>query len=80
MGICEFRSQVTKELDRIIMDLSYQTLEAINSVIADKVLPSIQKTLGEQEKGFKAIVDLRCSGLHKNSKAEQSRKTWDYCP
>ena len=57
MNIKEITTQVTRPLDEIRVDLNSQMLEVINSAIAEKVLPSIQKVLGVQVSGLNSARD-----------------------
>ena len=60
--------------------MNYQILEAINSAIADQVLPSIHNTPGTQAGGIKSKVDIRITALHRNCELEKSTETREYWP
>ena len=53
----EVSNQVTQKLDEIKMDSNSQILGANDSTISEKVLPSIQNTLGMQEKSKNIAMD-----------------------
>ena len=56
-----------------------QVLQAINSAIAVKVLPTLQSSLEAQGNGFGANVDARCSGRHRSLEVEMSSTTTERC-
>ena len=59
----ETASQMSKKLKEIKTDLNSQILQPINSAITEKVFPTLQTSLGMQENGFSAKVDLLANGL-----------------
>ena len=77
MDNCDVTNQVTRKLDVIKRDLTFQILEAKNSAISDKVLPSIQSNLGTQGTGENSKVDFR---LYRSSEVEDRRKAQEKCP
>ena len=58
---------VTRKLDEIREDLNRLILEVINSVIAEKVLPSIQKVLGAQKTGLNSTWNHWSGRLDRSS-------------
>ena len=56
------------------MDLNSQILEAINSAVAEKVIPSIQNTLGKQERRYKAPKMQWATQEHRSRKQENLGK------
>ena len=57
---------MTRKLDEIRSDLKTQILQVINSAIAEKVLPSIENVLGEQNLGSDAIKDPQSGRLDRS--------------
>ena len=47
---------------------------SINLAISEKLLPSIQNTLGSQRQGFRDDVDHRSSRLSRTTEAEISKR------
>ena len=45
----EITTHVTRKLDEIRSDLNSQIMETISTAIAEKLLPTIQKTFNKQE-------------------------------
>ena len=80
MTNCGKANQMSRKIDEIKADVYSQFLQAINSAIAKKVLPTLQNSLGTQKTGFNAKMDLRSSGLLRNSEVIIIRKTRKPCP
>ena len=71
---CKVTVQATGKLDEIKVDLNSQFSEAIKSTITEKVLPSIQSTLGKQGTGLNAKV------VRRSARLENSRNAQENCP
>ena len=64
----EISNQMSRKLNEIKSSLNIQIQEAISSAITEKILPSIQNTLGMQDRVNHTIVDRGSTGLHDSSK------------
>ena len=51
-------------------------MDSIKSAITEKILPSIQNTLGSQRPGYRDDVDHRSSRLSRTTEAESIKKAW----
>ena len=75
----ELANQMSKKEFENKMDSISQILRAINSAITEKIIPTLQNSLGMQGNGFSTKVDLRSSGLNRNPEVENSRKMRETC-
>ena len=64
----EISNQMSRKLNEIKNSLNIQIQDAISSAITDKILPSIQNTLGMQDIVNNTTVDRGSIGLHDSSK------------
>ena len=60
----EISSQMSRKLDEMKSDLNLQIMDAINSAIQEKVLPSIENTLNSVKTTQNTKWDLRSDGRH----------------
>ena len=65
----EVCSQASRRQNEIKDSLHFQTHNAITTTIAEKVLPSIQKTLDTHGRANFTVADQGSNGLHKSSRA-----------
>ena len=65
----ESSNQISRKLNEIKSSLNSQIQDAITTVIAEKVLPSIQNTLDTQGRGNYTMVDRGSSGLQESPRA-----------
>ena len=68
--LCEISSQVSQQFEELKSDLNTQSLEVINSDIAEKVLPSIENAIRPTKTGLNTKWDLRSDGLHQSEFAQ----------
>ena len=71
-------SQLSKELEQIKSDFYSQILLAINPANTEKVLSTLQISLGIYDSGIGAKVDFLSNRLRRNPGFETTRKTRDY--
>ena len=76
----EILNQMSRKLNEIRSSLNSQIQDAITTAIAEKVLPSIQNTLGVQGRSNFTVEDRRSSGLQVSPGAVNSQKTWGNHP
>ena len=55
-------------------------LQAINSTMTKKVLPTFQSSFLTKETGLTEKVDIQSSGLHRSQEVENCRKTQENLP
>ena len=60
----EISSQMSRKLDEMKSDLNLQIMDAINSAIQEKVLPSIENTLNSVKTTQNTKWDIRSDGRH----------------
>ena len=70
-------SESSKQMDGLRKDLNSQIIDAMNSVINEKVLPDICNTMTSQNLVFRDEVDHRSSGLSRTSEEENTGNTWN---
>ena len=63
----EISSQMSRKLEEMTCDLNTRILDAINTAIESRALPSIRKAVGSQNSVRKANLDLRSDGPHPNN-------------
>ena len=63
----EISSQMPRKLEEMTSDLNTRILNAINTAIESRVLPSIRNAVGSQNSVRKAKLDLRSVGPHPNN-------------
>ena len=66
--------EVTRRIEELKRDLNSQVIESINSAINEKILPSIQNTLGSQRPGFLEDMDHRSSKLSRTTEAKNRNR------
>ena len=69
-----------RKLNGIRSSLNSQIQDAIITAITEKVLPSIQNTIGLQERSDFTVEDRRSSGLQRSPGTLNSQKTWENLP
>ena len=62
----EVSNQLSRKLNEIKFSLDSQIQDAITTAIAEKVLPSMQSTLGVQGRSNFTVEDRRSSGLQRS--------------
>ena len=60
----EVSSQMSRKLAEMTCDLNTRILDAINTAIENRVLPSIRNAVGSQNSSKKTNLDLRSDGPH----------------
>ena len=76
----EISNQMSRTQNEIKFSLDSQIQDAITTAIVEKVLASIQNTLGEQGRGVFNIEDRMSSGLQRSPGAANSQRTWENHP
>ena len=62
-------TEFTRRIEELKRDLNSQIIESINSALNEKMLPSIQNTLGSQRPGFREGVDHRSSRFSRTTES-----------
>ena len=68
--------EIAKQMDGLRKDLNSQIIEATNSVINEKVLPDIRKTMTSQNPVLRDEVDHRSSRLSRAAEEEDAGNAW----
>ena len=76
----EVSNHMSRNLNEIKSSLNCQIQDAITTTIAEKVLPSIQKTLDMQGRGNFTVMDRRSSELQRSPEVQSTQKTWESYP
>ena len=69
-------SEISKQMDGLRKDLNSQIIDAINSVISEKVLPDIRNIMADQNPVFRDEVDHRSSRLNRTAEEEKTGNAW----
>ena len=68
----EISSQMSRKFEELQSILNSQILDAINTAIETRVLPSIKNIVGRQNSTKNANLDLRSDGLHHSNAAQEN--------
>ena len=70
-------SESSKQMDGLRKDLNSQIIDAMNSVINEKVLPEIRNTMTSQNPVFRDEVDHRSNRLSRTAEEENTGNAWN---
>ena len=63
-------------MDELKRDLNFQIIYTINSVIDERILPSIQNITNSHNSAFREETDRMCSGLGRTTEEKRAKNAW----